>query len=245
MHAGPCRTSPAPRCSPAWLANALGYRREQRAAHARLQARLVFASRLDRPGTRLTDFQTAQLGRGDAGWTTRGALEGRTGGPDTYNSPHIRYREYDADKRAVVALRLIDADEVPTLHDLATALQAPARPLFIGRKPCLPSVPLFGGLVEAAGLLAALATLPPQPGPDPMRLDLPLSGSRPARGSPILVGRPARLAQRRACRRAGAGGAHPFRPRPRDVVIVEAGARPGARDTVGACAGLARPTADR
>ena len=172
---GPVSDFPGASLLTGLLANALGYRREQRAAHARLQARLVFASRLDRPGTRLTDFQTAQLGRGDAGWTTRGALQGRTGGPDTYNSPHIRYREYDADKRAVVALRLIDADEAPTLHDLATALQAPARPLFIGRKTCLPCVPVYGGLVDAPGLLDALATLPPQPGPDPVRMDLPSS----------------------------------------------------------------------
>lgn len=170
---GPVSDFPGASLLTGLLANALGLRREQRAAHARLQARLVFASRIDRPGTRLTDFQTAQLGHDDAGWTTRGRPEGRAGGRDTYNAPHIRYREYDADKRVVVALRLLEAGEAPTLHDLAQALQTPARPLFIGRKPCIPTVPLFGGLVQEAGLLQALATLPPPQGAGPVRLDLP------------------------------------------------------------------------
>ena len=35
-------------------------------------------------------------------------------------------------------------------------MQEPARPLFLGRKPCLPSRPLFGGLVEGDTALAAL-----------------------------------------------------------------------------------------
>jgi CRISPR system Cascade subunit CasD len=43
------------------LANALGWRRGDRDALARLQARLCYGARIDRDGTRLTDFQTAQL----------------------------------------------------------------------------------------------------------------------------------------------------------------------------------------
>lgn len=144
------------------LANALGWRREERERHARLQARLVFAARIDREGTRVTDFQTAQLGKDDRGWTTRGNPEGRAGGGGTYASPHIRQRDYDADKRVAVALRLDPAGEPPTLANLAAALENPARPLFLGRKPCLPSRPLLAGLIEADGLLAALAAVPPE-----------------------------------------------------------------------------------
>jgi CRISPR system Cascade subunit CasD len=143
------------------LANALGWRRSDRDALARLQERLHYAARIDRDGTRLTDFQTAQLRRDDKGWTTRGAPEGRAGGAATYNAPHIRQRDYDADKRVVVALYLDAADEAPTLSALAAALDEPARPLFLGRKPCLPSGPICAGIVDADGLLAALATLPP------------------------------------------------------------------------------------
>jgi CRISPR system Cascade subunit CasD len=144
------------------LGNALGLRRTDRAALARLQARLHYAARIDREGTRLTDFQTAQLGKDDRGWTTRGAPEGRDGGAATYNSPHIRQRDHDADKRVVVALRLDPAEEAPSLAMLAASLDEPARPLFLGRKPCLPSARICAGIVEADGLLEALATLPPE-----------------------------------------------------------------------------------
>jgi CRISPR system Cascade subunit CasD len=160
------------------LGNALGWRRTDHHSLASLQARLCYAARIDREGERFTDFQTAQLARDDKGWTTRGAPEGRAGSHETYGSPHLRYREYEADKRVVVALRLDPADDTPTLTDLAAALDTPARPLFIGRKPCLPSVRLCGGVVEADGLLAALTTLPAPPTTRP-RVMLP--ESEPAR----------------------------------------------------------------
>lgn len=143
------------------LANALGWRRQEREKLARLQARLHYAARIDRAGARLTDFQTAQLGYADRGWTTRGAPEGRAGGAATYNAPHIRRRDYDADKRVVVALRLDPASEAPTLTALETALDTPARPLFLGRKPCLPSGRIAAGRVAAAGWTEALAALDP------------------------------------------------------------------------------------
>ena len=145
------------------LANALGWRRIERERHQRLQDRLVFAARIDRePATevRLTDFQTAQLGGKDQGWTTRGVPEGRAGGAATYDAPHLRYRDYFADMRVSIALRLEPADEPPTLDDLAGALQEPARPLFIGRKPCLPAGSLFGGFSQGDTALAALLATP-------------------------------------------------------------------------------------
>jgi CRISPR system Cascade subunit CasD len=144
------------------LANALGWRRTDRAALARLQDRLVYAARIDREGTRLTDFQTAQLRRDDAGWTTHGAPEGRAGGAATYNAPHIRQRDFDADKRVVAAIRLDPETVAPSLDELAAALDAPARPLFLGRKPCLPAGPIAAGIVDADTLLDALASLPPR-----------------------------------------------------------------------------------
>lgn len=62
---------------------------------------------------------------------------------------HQRYRDYDS--LCVVALRLESPDQVPTLDDLAKALDEPARPLFIGRKPCLPGEPAVRGLERRAG----------------------------------------------------------------------------------------------
>jgi CRISPR system Cascade subunit CasD len=156
------------------LANALGWRRGDHDALARLQSRLHYAARIDRDGTRLTDFQTAQLGRNDQGWTTHGVPERRAGGANTYDSPHLRQRDYDADKRVVVALRLEPAEEAPTLVELEAALDEPARPLFLGRKPCLPSGRIAAGVIRADGLLAALDSLP-QPAGIATRVLLPAS----------------------------------------------------------------------
>ena len=145
------------------LANAMGWRRVERQRHQDLQDRLVFAARIDREphgGLRMQDFQTAQLGASDKGWTTRGAPEERAGGANTYKSPHLRYRDYYADMRVTVALRLDPSGAEPTLDGLARALEQPARPLFIGRKPCLPSAPLFGGFCDGGTALTALLSVP-------------------------------------------------------------------------------------
>lgn len=158
------------------LANALGWRRVDRERHQQLQDRLVFAVRIDREpdgGVRMRDFQTAQLAASDMGWTTRGQPEGRAGGANTYNSPHLRYRDYFADMRVTVALRLDPDGGSPTLDNLASALQEPKRPLFIGRKPCIPSAPLVGDkdIVEGDTALSALLdrTIDLDPD-DPVRL---------------------------------------------------------------------------
>jgi CRISPR system Cascade subunit CasD len=144
------------------LANASGWDRGDDDRHNRLQERLVMGARLDALGSRLIDFQTAQLGANDKGWTTRGVPEERAGGAGTYAGPHLRYRHYHADMNALLALRLQAADETPTLNDLAAALDKPARPLFIGRKNCLPTDRLMAGWVEADNILEALQkALPP------------------------------------------------------------------------------------
>lgn len=138
------------------LANALGWDRGDDAWHNRLQERLVMGARLDADGNRLVDFQTAQLQANDQGWTTRAVPEGRAGGAGSYSGPHLRYRHYHADMHVLVALRLKPADEFPTLSDLAAALDKPSRPLFVGRKNCMPTDRLMAGWHEAANVLAAL-----------------------------------------------------------------------------------------
>ena len=164
---GVIRRFPAASMLTGIFANALGWRRIERDKHQDLQDRLVFAARIEREpsgGVSVQDFQTAQLDRNDKGWTTRGYPEGRAGGANTYNAPHLRYRDYFADMRVTVALRLGEAVEdgdAPSIEDLAAALHEPARPLFIGRKPCLPSVSLFGGIAEKGDTcLAALLETP-------------------------------------------------------------------------------------
>jgi CRISPR system Cascade subunit CasD len=144
------------------LANALGYDQGAFAAHQRLQTRLRFAARIDRDGQRLVDFQTVDLGQPflrDTGWTTRGQREDRRGGSASTGT-HIRLRHYWADRRCIVACALRPEGEEPTLAALAAALERPARPLFLGRKCCLPSTPVLAARMEAQSLLEALQRFP-------------------------------------------------------------------------------------
>ena len=142
------------------IANALGWDRGDDGLHNRLQTRLRMGARLETQGERLTDFQTAQLGANDKAWTTWGAVEERRGGTASYDSPHLRYRDYHTDLTALLALRLEPADEFPTLDEVLHALDRPQRPLFIGRKPCLPVGRLVAGWVEADSVLQALQLAP-------------------------------------------------------------------------------------
>jgi CRISPR system Cascade subunit CasD len=141
------------------IGNALGFDRTDINVLARLQDRLRFACRVDARGPRITDMQTAQLAKGDEWWTTHGVV-GRDGGAATYNSPHIRYRDFDTDVRLTVACALDPADETPTVRTVANAFERPARPLFVGRKSCLPTRPMLGEVLVAESLLDALRQVP-------------------------------------------------------------------------------------
>jgi CRISPR system Cascade subunit CasD len=164
---GVIRDFPARSMVTGLLANALGWRREDWANHDRLQTRLRMGARRDLAPHRLEDYQTARLFEDDQAWTTFGAPEGRAKSP-TYTpqrggrkaTTQQRFRDYHADLVTLVALRLEPEDETPNLDDLAEALDRPARPLFIGRKPCLPNGRLFAGWREADNLLDALQTFP-------------------------------------------------------------------------------------
>lgn len=157
---GRIRETPSLSAVSGLLGNALGVRREETGKLSRLQDRMVLACRLDTVGGRFRDFQTAQLNGKDRGWTTSGQIQERAGGANTFDSPHIRERDYDSDVRIALAIRLRDADESPTLDEIAHAVQWPARPLFFGRKCCLPSAPIFDRFVEADGALDALKRVP-------------------------------------------------------------------------------------
>jgi CRISPR system Cascade subunit CasD len=146
------------------LGNALGYEHAQADLLENLQRRLHYAVRCDQQGSLLTDYQTVDLGQDflvDTGWTTSNIREEREGSPDNAKGTHIRYRDYWADSIYTVALTLHDPKTAPTLGDLAWALQTPARPLFLGRKCCLPAAPIFLALSEAASLLDALQRATP------------------------------------------------------------------------------------
>ena len=142
------------------IGNALGLRRTEGDALQDLQDRLVFACRADREGQQAQDYQTAELNADDAGWTTRGQPEGRAGGADTYKGKHIRFRHFWADRILTLAFRMEEFSAGEDLDGIAQALKAPARPLFIGRKPFLPAAPLFVGWSDGESALEAVARVP-------------------------------------------------------------------------------------
>ena len=110
------------------------------------------AARRDRAGREVVDFQIANLGDiGDTAWTTEGVAETR-GRTDNV----IRYRHYLADAVYTLALALVQPDETPTLADVESALKTPARPLYIGRKCCVPSSPLLRERMSVRSLRSAL-----------------------------------------------------------------------------------------
>ena len=146
------------------IGNALGYRRTERDALQTLQDRLVFACRADREGERMRDFQTVTFEPNEEGWTTRGKPEGREDANKVKARTHVRYRDYWADRIVTVALRLEPAGEEPGLDQIAQALTTPARPLFIGRKTCLPAAPLLVGKQEGESALDAMARVPVERG---------------------------------------------------------------------------------
>ena len=146
------------------LGNALGYKRQEFDLLQRLQDRIRMAIRIDREGSILNDFQTVQLAANDQGWTTRGTPEGRAGGAKTYDNKHLRYRNYHADRVVSIALYLVPQAEAPDVAALLAALNEPARPLFIGRKSCLPSAPIGFSVQSAESARLAFAGCPLEAG---------------------------------------------------------------------------------
>lgn len=145
------------------LGNALGYDRSQGKKLNQLQRLLQYGVRVNNGGAvrRFTDFQTAKLGKNDKAWTTRGSPEGRDGGSGTYKGAHRRYRSYEPDisMSVLLGLKKDDIDHLE-IEGLGQALQFPARPLFLGRKSCIPSSFLYQGVVFAEDLKNALEVAP-------------------------------------------------------------------------------------
>lgn len=143
------------------IGNALGWEHRDTERLQALQERLRFAARWDAEPELLTDYQTVDLGQDflvDTGWTTRGRREDRKGGTAATGT-HIRYRDHWANGVATVALAL-DGEGDTSLDAIEEALRRPARPLFIGRKPCLPAGPILLGRRQAEGVKVALAAEP-------------------------------------------------------------------------------------
>ncbi|MET9111193.1 type I-E CRISPR-associated protein Cas5/CasD [Streptomyces zhihengii] len=123
------------------LAAAAGIDRGDDARLAPLAA-LRFGIRIDQPGTRIRDFQTAHHQVSE-------------------KSMPLSERYYLADAVFVAAL---EGDHT-LLTSLHAALRNPVYPPFLGRRSCPPSQPVDLGLHEEAGLKEALRDIPWQASP--------------------------------------------------------------------------------
>lgn len=158
------------------LGAALGIKRHHTDSLQRLQERLRLASRIDRRGEPLTDYQTVDLGQPwmdgsekGVGWTSRHQVEARGKG-QANRGTHIRHRQYWANSVATLAVTLDPAEESPTLAETAEALRRPCHPLFLGRKGCPPAEPVLAEVQEAKSLRQALAAFPAHPQADSTEL---------------------------------------------------------------------------
>ncbi|MFJ8143231.1 type I-E CRISPR-associated protein Cas5/CasD [Streptomyces sp. NPDC096013] len=118
------------------LAAARGMDRSDDAALARL-AQLRFGVRIDQPGTRIRDFQTAHHG-------------------DTGKSMPLPERYYLADAVFIAAVEGQDA----LLEELDAALHHPVHAPYLGRRSCPPAHPVQLSLHHGTGLDQALEAEP-------------------------------------------------------------------------------------
>lgn len=154
------------------IASAVGWRYRDGHRVTALQDALRYAVREERPPVKLRDYQTADLGRiGIEGWT-RWGME-RRGGGSAARGTQILEKYYLADGVFMVALAVEDPAPLD-LDAVEAALCRPARPLFLGRKSCIPAAALAAGRQTASSPYEALAQWPVDPtdhgGPDAPRL---------------------------------------------------------------------------
>ncbi|MDE5737161.1 MAG: type I-E CRISPR-associated protein Cas5/CasD [Oscillospiraceae bacterium] len=115
------------------VAAALGYSREDSDSLKKLNT-LKFGIRIDHEGELLRDFHTVK----------------------TKKDAYVTKRFYLAD---AIFLAGLESQDVEFLNQIKNALKHPAFPLFLGRRSCPPTMPLFLGIRDT-DLLASLRTEP-------------------------------------------------------------------------------------
>jgi CRISPR system Cascade subunit CasD len=129
------------------IAAAVGLERGEVPALVRLHQGLAVGVRVDRRGSRGVDFHTTE---------EVPTADGRTRG-----NPVVSRRSYLYDASFAVVLTERDGLE-PSLEALLEALRYPRFPLYLGRRACVPGVPVLAvpGLLEGADWLEVLAKVP-------------------------------------------------------------------------------------
>ncbi len=170
--------------------NALGWTHRDFDSLQTLQDNLVYAARWDVEPHLLIDYHTVDLtqsGLNYPGWTTHGVPEHRGGGPAARQRQ--RYQHYWADGLMTIVVSFLGDPALNlSIEAVEQALRYPARPLFWGRKTCLPARPILDlqSIQEGRDVLDVLSHVPrwdrrgfPNDSPEPMEATWPAELSAP------------------------------------------------------------------
>lgn len=112
----------------------------------------AFAAAHDSDGMRMIDYHTVGGGNDDSAykktniWRYRMAVAKAEGGAKT----ELTYREYLQDAAFGVVVSGSDAAEAELVDKLASAVQNPVWGVWLGRKSCVPTEPVFAGEFDDA-----------------------------------------------------------------------------------------------
>lgn len=138
------------------LAAALGIDRSDEVQHQNLIAELSFAIGVQSAGRLLRDYQTAQVpGRVSLKNRPHRTRRDELNMPKEELNTILSTRDYRQDAACLVAVQT-KTDSVFSLVDLALAIQQPKFVLYLGRKTCPPSLPLWPQVIAAENALQAM-----------------------------------------------------------------------------------------
>ncbi len=133
------------------IACALGYKTDEQIRP--LSQKTHLGIRVDAPGTQIIDYHT--IGGGydyPTLLTAQGKPKNSSGSPHT----ELSERAYLCDASFLAALQVRDENDTPMIEQMAQALQNPIWPVYLGRKTCVPSRPVFAGVGIYDNILNAL-----------------------------------------------------------------------------------------
>lgn len=138
------------------LGAALGIDRCDETQHQKLRVELCFAIGVQSAGRLLRDYQTAQVpGRVSLKNRPHRTRRDELNMPKEELNTILSTRDYRQDAACLVAVQT-KIDSSLSLDDLVQAIQQPKFVLYLGRKTCPPSLPLWPQVVAADNALQAM-----------------------------------------------------------------------------------------
>ena len=151
------------------VAAALGIERSAHESHLALHQWLGFAVRVDATGGSMMDYHTFHAGIGNHVQFARTRRDEVAGPIKT----SITYREYRTDGLHTVALWAKEGSPW-SLKEIREAILRPQWMLYLGRRACVPALPLNPAIVDAEDIPAAFAQRPALPNKIVANLNLTL-----------------------------------------------------------------------